>query len=155
MLSLQARVEHLLMQNKELLSHLQKLMSQLSEIQKLQQSLAVQGTAADPPPQTNTPTTSPALSQMQTTPTSDTKLILSPVTGESSPPPLTIAELPDEPGPALPRTMASTPSTKTSKSADDADPSDMSLGLDFNLISSPATNDPFIPQVDAALPTSS
>lgn len=146
----QARVEHLLMQNKELLSHLQKLMSQLSQIQTLQQSMVTATAAAAPPTQT-TPMTSPApLSQATTV--SDTNLSaqhdpLLASEGEESLSPLTDPQTSLVAPQDLPA-MTSTPSTKTSTAADEVvSPSDMSLGLDFDLVSAPpATNDPFLPQ---------
>lgn len=131
---MQARVEHLLMQNKELLSHLQKLMSQLAQIQTFQQSLAQQqqqtAPIAPPPPQ-NTSDNSPTSSQEVLLPT----LAGDPASKPTSPP---LTESP----------LTSTPTKQTADEA--VSPSNMSLGIDFNTLSGSATNDPFQPQGDAS-----
>lgn len=132
------------MQNKELLSHLQKLMSQLSQIQTLQQSMV----ASVAPPTTSTPTTSPA--PPQTTPTSDSNPKQQELLSNEAPPTETTSPAPLAEDSAL----FSLSTTKASEAADEAtSPSDMSLGLDFNQTPAPASNDPFLPS--QAQPSSS
>lgn len=132
------------MQNKELLSHLQKLMSQLSQIQSFQQSLSAA------PPQT-TPTTSPP---PQTTLTSDSNMTTQEPPASTSGNPASNPTTPlSEDSTLLLPAMTSTPSQSSKLTNEVADdevpaPNNMSLGIDFDLITSPATNDPFLPQGD-------
>ena len=124
------------MQNKELLSHLQKLMSQLSQIQSLQQSLASANPQTTPTPTTNTTSPPP-----QTTPTSDSNL--APSVSKS---PLPEAEDPPLAMPAMTSTPTTPPKLGGGGGTDEVvTHSDMSLGLDFNLPTSTASNDPFQP----------
>ena len=147
---LQARVEHLLMQNKELLSHLQKLMAQLAQIQTLQQSLS---TAAA------TTTTTKTAPTAQTTPMSDTTTTTTKSPSDQQP---LLDGGEGRAGSSSPQTedsivqpLTSTPTlspghahnNNNDELAAPPPPSDMSLGLDFHLaVSSPATNEPFLPQ---------
>lgn len=130
-------MEHLLTQNKELLSHLQKLMSQLAQIQALQQSLSIQQDTPTAMPTAQSSTSDSQQAGLRTaSPAGD------PASKPTSPP---SAESP------LPA-MTSTPTKQQQPSTADGavSSSEMSLGLDFNILSGSPTNDPFQPHAQPA-----
>lgn len=119
------------MQNKELLSHLQKLMSQLSQIQTLQQQHQQQQQQQAPPP--------------QTTPTSD---ILHESAGKVVPSPPPKAGSPQTEESEVPTPNSSSPTAAAQHnglSTPAQTNSNMDLELDFNILGTTANNDPFQP----------
>ena len=152
----QARVEHLLMQNKELLSHLQKLMVQLQQLQTLRLPAQASSTSPPPPPpatSTTPPTTvtSPPL-HMSTNPTPDrpieNTLLLDVASHPQSESPLllsahtTASPVPPEATPVTSSDeLRDTPSALTPQSAS---PGNEEMAGTVDLVG-PATNDPFTP----------
>ena len=148
----QARVEHLLLQNKELLSHLQKLMIQLQQLQSLRLPAQPSSTSPPPPPATSTTVTSPP-PPTSTNPTPEQPIDNAPMLDIVSRPLLESPHLP----PATNTTASPVPPEATPVTSSDelretptvftppsGSPGNEEMGGTVDLVG-PATNDPFTP----------
>ena len=147
-------MEHLLAQNKELLSHLQILMTQLAQIQTLQQSLGInssnsqQGAAAPTDPVASPPVNASAPSDTNT---------ISNINGFTAAPSaeavstVSSAENATSLSPAPTMDQFQQIVSSPEQQAPPPPNADMTLDLDLSILGGPATNDPFMPQASSSL----